>query len=108
MWDIYVLEVEESFVKMGPYLWPVRKVRKIDIKTPYQKAVCYFFTKLGDFLSANRRASWPGDRIWARWFWGFYFYQKLRDLVLFGKFQKARRRWNPKVKGNCKDRVYYF
>src|SRR3972149_5898944 len=108
MWDIYVLEVEDSYVKMGPYLWPIRKVRKIDIKTPYQRAICKLFTKMGDVLTTGRRRSWPGDYYISHFFWIFYFYQRLRDVILFGSHKRAFRHWNPKVKGNCKDRVYYF
>lgn len=60
----------------------------------YRIAVCRLATLLGDVLSAGRRRSWIGDRIWSRNKAGFRVYCKIKDLLLFGIIHKGVSTWH--------------
>lgn len=91
MWDAYKI-VEVEYVDM--FNPKHHLIHKYKIRTTYTKAICRLASRLGDFLSAGRRKSWVGDRIWSRSRAGLHVYTKIKEYLLFGIIHKGVTRWH--------------
>lgn len=54
----------------------------VEDPSPWRKCWCKLMTHLGDFLSAGRRRSWAGDRLFVKYpmvYWG------IKRMLLYGR-----------------------
>ena len=60
----------------------------------WSTTICRIASKFGDILSANRRFSWIGDRIYSKHIRGFQMYVLMKDKLLGMPHMKVPYNWH--------------
>lgn len=83
-----------------------RVVARVNDLNMYRQCICKLVSTIGDLLCGGRlrnkhlyprngrRKSWFGDQIWSKHLWGFYFHEKLKDILLYGRTLKGVALWH--------------